>query len=117
MSIRACFVVPVYDPGPALARTVASLLPYGLPLYLTDDGSGPETQRLLATLAQAEPLIRLTRFAHNQGKGAAVMEGLRRAFNDGYSHALQVDADGQHDAAAVAPFLALGEAQPLAVIS
>ena len=117
MSIRACFVLPVYDPGPALARTVASLKPFGLPLYLTDDGSGPETQAELMALAEAEPLVRLTRFPVNQGKGAAVMEGLRRAFKDGFTHALQVDADGQHDAAAVLPFLALGQAHPLAVIS
>ena len=117
MNICACFVVPVYDPGPILARTVASLVPFGLPLYLIDDGSAGPTRALLEALAQAEPLIRLSRLPVNQGKGAAVMAGLRRAFQDGFSHALQVDADGQHDVAAVLPFLALGQAHPLAVIS
>ena len=117
MTIRACFVLPVYDPGPALARTVAALAPFGLPLYLTDDGSGPQTRAELEALAEAEPLVRLSRFPVNQGKGAAVMEGLRRAYRDGFTHALQVDADAQHDVAAVPSFLALGQAQPLAIIS
>jgi predicted LPLAT superfamily acyltransferase len=117
MIIRACFVLPVYDPGPALARTVASLLPFGLPLYLTDDGSGPQTVAELDRMAEAEPLLRRSRLPDNLGKGAAVMEGLRRAYRDGFTHALQVDADGQHDVAAVAPFLALAQANPLAIIS
>ena len=117
MSIRACFVLPVYDPGPALARTVASLTPFGFPLYATDDGSGPETRAELDRLASEEPLLRLRRFPVNQGKGAAVMDGLRRAWQDGFTHALQVDADGQHDVTAVGAFLALGEAHPRAVIS
>jgi predicted LPLAT superfamily acyltransferase len=117
MSIRACFVLPVFDPGPALARTVAALASYGLPLYVTDDGSGPVTRAELEKLAAAVPLIRLSRFPRNLGKGAAVMEGLRRAYHDGFTHAVQVDADGQHDTAAVQPFLALAQAHPLAIIS
>ena len=117
MTIRACFVVPVYDPGPALDRTVAALSRFGFPIYATDDGSGPEARADLDRLAASNPLVRLHRFAENRGKGAAVMDGLRRAFRDGFSHALQVDADGQHDVSAVGPFLALGQAQPLAVIS
>jgi len=117
MTIRACFVLPVYDPGPALVRTVASLTPYGLAIYATDDGSGPETRAELERLAAPPSLLRLKRFERNRGKGAAVMDGLRRALADGFSHALQVDADGQHDTAAVVAFLALGEAHPGAVIS
>jgi predicted LPLAT superfamily acyltransferase len=117
MSIRACFVLPVLDPGPALERTVAALLPYGLPLYLTDDGSGAGTRAQLERLQAREPLIRLNRLDVNRGKGAAVMDGFRRAARDGCSHAFQVDADHQHDCGAAAGFLALAEARPDAVIA
>jgi len=117
MTLRACFVLPVFDPGPALTRTVSSLLPFGFPIYATDDGSGPAARAELDRLAAASPLLKLHRFPENRGKGAAVMDGLRRAFADGFSHALQVDADGQHDVAAVGAFLALGEAHPEAVVS
>ena len=117
MSFRPCLVLPVYDPGPALARTVAALAPAGLAMYLVDDGSGPETRAELQRLAAGEPLVRLLALSPNQGKGAAVMLGLRQAGQDGFSHALQVDADDQHEAAAVTSFLALGRAHPGAVIA
>lgn len=117
MNFRPCLVLPVYDPGPALARTVAALASYGLPMYLADDGSGPGTRLELARLAAQQPLIRLLTLAPNRGKGAAVMAALRRAGQDGCTHALQIDADGQHDPAAAAEFLALGRAHPGAVIA
>jgi glycosyltransferase involved in cell wall biosynthesis len=52
----------------------------------------------------------------NGGKGAAVIAGLRRALALGYTHALQVDADGQHDLHDVPRFLAAARAEPEAVI-
>jgi predicted LPLAT superfamily acyltransferase len=117
MSFRPCLVLPVYDPGPALALTVEALAPFGLPMYLVDDGSGPETRADLARLAAGNPLIRLLALRPNQGKGAAVMAGLRQAGADGFSHALQVDSDNQHDAGALPAFLALGREHPGAVIA
>jgi len=117
MSFNPCLIVPVYDPGPPLARTVAALVATGLPIYLADDGSAPDTRRELRRLASGQEQIRLLTLAPNQGKGAAVMVAMRRAGRDGFSHALQVDADGQHDPAAVPAFLALGRARPEAVIA
>ncbi|MDR3670010.1 MAG: glycosyltransferase [Holophaga sp.] len=117
MSFRPCLILPVYDPGPALVRTVAALSGCGLPMYLVDDGSSLETRRELQRMAADQPLIRLLSLSPNQGKGAAVMEALRRAGQDGFSHALQVDADDQHDVGAVAGFLALGRDHPGAVIA
>ena len=117
MSFLPCLVLPVYDPGPALVRTVAALAAFGLPMYLVDDGSGPVTRGELERLAATRPLVRLCSLSPNQGKGAAVMEGLRRAGRDGFTHALQVDSDGQHDPGAVPAFLALGRERPGAVIA
>ncbi len=117
MTFRPCLVVPVYDPGPTLARTVAALLPHGLSLFIIDDGSGPATRTELDHLAATQSRIHLVRLPRNRGKGAAVMEGLRVAALEGFTHALQMDADGQHDARAVPSFLAMGRANPTAIIS
>ena len=117
MSFQPCLIVPVYDPGPPLARTVASLAATGLPIYLVDDGSSLDTRQELQRIANGQGQVRLLTLARNQGKGAAVMAALRQAGRDGFSHALQVDADGQHDPAAVPAFLALGRARPGAVIA
>ncbi|MGE1125636.1 glycosyltransferase, partial [Pseudomonas zeae] len=56
--------------------------------------------------------IDLLRLPANQGKGGAVMAGLRHAQRLGWTHALQIDADGQHDAGDVPAFVAQAEAHP-----
>lgn len=114
---RPCLIVPVFNPGPTLDRTLAALLLHRLPIFVQDDGSTEATKLELEALAASQPLIRLDRWDQNQGKGAAVVEALRRAHAAGFTHGLQVDADGQHDPEAVGPFLVLGEAHPRAVIA
>ena len=42
----------------------------------------------------------------NQGKGAALRTGFRRALDDGYDGILTLDADGQHNPAEIPRFLA-----------
>ncbi|HTL99281.1 MAG TPA: glycosyltransferase [Holophagaceae bacterium] len=116
-SFRPCLVVPVYNPGPALARTIEGLAATGHALFIQDDGSDAATQAELARLRAAHPSLRLARWEQNQGKGAAVCAALRAAAAEGFTHALQVDSDGQHDTAAVAAFMALGEAKPGAVVA
>jgi predicted LPLAT superfamily acyltransferase len=116
-AFKPCLIVPVFNPGPALERTLTGLLLHHLPIFVQDDGSNADTRTRLEHLAAAQPLLRLARWEVNQGKGAAVVAALRRAHAEGFSHGLQVDADGQHDAGAVGPFLVLGEAHPEAVIA
>ncbi|HJV22408.1 MAG TPA: glycosyltransferase family 2 protein [Holophagaceae bacterium] len=117
MTFRPCLVVPVYNPGPALTRTLDALLACGVEVFVHDDASNEATRAELARFAAAHPSLHLSRWEVNQGKGAAVGEAFRRAHAAGFTHALQVDSDGQHDAAAVPRFLALGEANPGAVIA
>lgn len=110
---RTLAVVPVYNHGAAIGAVVHGLRVHGLPVLLVDDGSEPVCAAVLDALAAAEPgQICVERLARNQGKGGAMMAGLRRAQALGYSHALQIDADGQHDGADVPRFLALSEAHP-----
>lgn len=115
---QPCVVVPVYDHAAAIAGTLALLRPHGLHCYLVDDGShaacASELDRLIAAQSDWLHLIRLS---HNQGKGAAVMAGFSAAAAAGYSHALQFDADGQHEAADVPRLLALAAAHPQALIT
>ena len=114
---KPCAVVPVYDHEHAVGAVVAGLLGHGLPCILVDDGSAAPCARALDALAQAHPgRVTLLRHAVNQGKGAAVLSGFRAAAAQGYSHALQIDADGQHDGADVARFLAEAAAHPAHVI-
>jgi len=114
--MNACIVIPCYEHGATIAPLVAALAGYGLPIYIVDDGSGPATQAELARVRERSPLVRLSRLPVNSGKGAAVVHGMRHALADGMTHALQIDADGQHDPADVARFLERARARPHAVI-
>ena len=116
MTFRPCLLIPIYNHGSSIRATVERLTPHGLPILIVDDGSDQATQSVLGELALDFPDLRLFRLAQNAGKGAAVMHGMREAWQAGFSHALQIDADGQHDSADVPRFLALAAADPTALI-
>ncbi|RQM66692.1 glycosyltransferase family 2 protein [Aeromonas hydrophila] len=112
-----CILIPCYNHAGPLAAVLARLAEYGLPCLLVDDGSEPAAAAALAALAARYPWVTLLRHSHNQGKGGAVMTGLRRAHALGFSHALQVDADGQHDLADIPALLAEADKHPAALVS
>jgi predicted LPLAT superfamily acyltransferase len=117
MSVRAAIVIPIFNHKDEIGSTVARLLPQGLPIFVIDDGSDAATQAVLAELAQrCAPQLTLLRLPVNGGKGAAVMAGMRAAYAAGFTHALQIDADGQHDTADVPRFLEAANEAPDAVV-
>ena len=102
-AIRPCALVPVYNHPDTIAAVSDELAKLGLPVLLVDDGSDADCATTLDRLAtQGHHLLRLP---HNRGKGAAVRAGLAEAQRLGYSHALQVDADGQHASEDLPAFL------------
>lgn len=111
-----CVIIPVYDHEHAIARVVAKLRADGFPIILVDDGSHEACARELERLAGSDPQITLQRSAQNQGKGSAVMTGLRIAFASGFSHALQIDADGQHTLTDAASFIDAARVEPTHLI-
>ncbi len=110
-----CAVIPVYNHEAAVPAVVRSLLDSGLPCLLVDDGSSSACAKVLAQLATLNN-VSLVTLPTNQGKGGAVMIGFREAARLGFTHALQVDADGQHDLRAVSTFLDASRTHPEALI-
>jgi polyprenyl-phospho-N-acetylgalactosaminyl synthase len=111
-----CAVIPVYEHGAAVARVLEAVRGAGLRCFLVDDGSGPECRRVLESLAQQDRGILLLRHEVNQGKGAAVQRGLLAAAARTFTHALQIDADGQHDMRDIPRMLAEARSHPDAVV-
>jgi glycosyltransferase involved in cell wall biosynthesis len=116
MTIRPCIVVPVYDHGAGAVALLERLAPLGVPVFLVNDGSAADCAALLRRLAASHNRVELLEHAENRGKGSAVLTGLRAAWAQGFSHALQIDADGQHDAADAPRFLELAARHPEALI-
>ncbi|SDS25657.1 Glycosyltransferase involved in cell wall bisynthesis [Pseudomonas asplenii] len=112
---KPCAVIPVYNHETAVPAVVEALQAAGLPCVLVDDASSPACAAVLEQLAEGENIF-LVKLPVNQGKGGAVMAGLREASRRGFSHALQVDADGQHDLQDVATFLDASRSHPEALI-
>lgn len=113
---KPCAIVPSHDHYRVTGEVVRRLRDAGLPVFLIDDGSGEPARGVLAARHDPEHGVVVHRLTRNQGKGGAVIEGFRLAEAAGFSHAVQVDADGQHDLAALASLLALGAEHPDAVI-
>jgi glycosyltransferase involved in cell wall biosynthesis len=116
MTFKPCLLVPCYNHGATLVALFERVRGHGVPVFVVDDGSDEATRRELERLAAAEPLLRLFRHPVNLGKGAAAMRAMREAAAAGFSHGLQVDADGQHDPDDVPRFFDLARACPDAVI-
>lgn len=116
MSFKPCTVIPVYNHRSCLPRLVAVLHGYGLPVILVDDGSDAATRRVLNQQAALEGVI-CRHLSGNQGKGMAVMAGIAEAEAQGFTHALQVDADGQHNLDDVPKLLAQARAHPDHLVS
>lgn len=113
--MRVCAIVPTYN-NPATVATVVRILRQHLgEVIVVDDGGGQEAREVLDGLATLDG-VTLVRRKHNGGKGAAVKAGLERAAQLGASHALQVDADGQHNLDDVTTFLEATRAHPEALV-
>ncbi|NOH78741.1 glycosyltransferase family 2 protein [Vibrio sp. RE86] len=111
-----CFLIPCYNHGSTIAAVVSSLNSFKFPFLLVDDGSNAETKHALQIVAQEENVTLVT-LAENQGKGGAVMAGIRHAHDLGYSHVIQIDADGQHDIEALPQLIARSKESPTHLIS
>lgn len=109
-------LIPSYDTGPQVHATVAAARAQWNPVWVVVDGSTDGTAEQLLATAAADPGLRVWVLPVNQGKGAAVLHGLREAAAAGYTHALTMDADGQHPAALVPDFMRASQHRPGAMI-
>ncbi|HBR7297248.1 TPA: glycosyltransferase family 2 protein [Klebsiella aerogenes] len=117
LAFSPCVLIPCYNHGAMMPRVLARLRPFGLPCIVVDDGSDSSTRQQLERLAAETANLTLIRLPQNAGKGAAVIRGLQAAAQAGFSHAVQVDADGQHAIEDIPQLLALAQAHPEALIS
>lgn len=114
--IEPCVVVPVYNHHRGLDELVGAVRSLGLPCLLVDDGSGETTARALARIEECHDDVFLLTHKENRGKGAAIKTAFRAAADRGYTHAVQIDADGQHDTADIPALLRAAESTPHAVV-
>jgi len=111
-----CILIPVYNHEHALATMLDRLQNKELPIILVDDGSDQHCRDAMIELANRDHIVKLIRLPQNKGKGGALKAGFKVALDLGFSHALQIDADGQHDANDIDCFVTQGKKHSKAII-
>jgi len=109
-------LIPSYDTGEKVFETVRNARQFWEPVWVVVDGSTDGTPRGLQALAAADAGLRVFVLPENQGKGGAILHGLRAAVAQGYTHVLTMDADGQHPAERIPAFMSASMEEPDALI-
>jgi glycosyltransferase involved in cell wall biosynthesis len=102
-------LIPSYNTGAKLLETVDEARRYWQTVWVVIDGSTDGSGEALLEQNREHDDVRILRRAANGGKGAAVLDGLHAAAADGFTHALVMDADGQHPAAMIPDFMLLSK--------
>ena len=111
---KPCIIIPIYNHANQLKKFIPKLKKW--PIIIIDDGNNDEQKSVLMDIKNlygTEILCLPT----NRGKGIAILKGLQFALDNGYTHALQIDADGQHDMSDIPHFLELAEKNPQGIIN
>lgn len=108
---RICVVIPVYNHALTVGIVVQGAQSV-LPVIVVDDGSTDATPTVLAGLKD----LTVVTLSPNRGKAAALKAGFARARDLGFSHAITLDADGQHPTAALGVFVEACHRHPEALI-
>ena len=109
-------LIPSYNPGAKVYETVAAARREWRPVWVVVDGSTDGSGEALVALAAVDPGLCVFIRPRNEGKGAAILYGLRAAIAQGFTHALAMDSDGQHPADRIPDFMAASRAAPDAMI-
>ena len=109
-------LIPSYNPGRAVIDTVRAARRQWNPVWVVVDGSTDGSDVWLQEMAGQDPGLTVVVLPINQGKGAAVLEGIRQARAQGFTHALTMDSDGQHPADRIPAFMAASQAEPRSMV-
>lgn len=114
-------VLPTYHNARTLGDVAARARATGWPCLIVDDGCQDETPAVCAALlaqaaADGGPKVLVARHERNRGKAAALLTGFAEAQMQGFTHAVTVDTDGQHDPEEIPRLLEAARAHPDALV-
>ncbi|BEV73812.1 hypothetical protein THUN1379_32940 [Paludibacterium sp. THUN1379] len=109
-------LIPSYNPGPKVIDTVKEARRFWNPVWVVVDGSTDGSAEALQALAAEDDGLRVMVLPHNVGKGAAVLHGLEMASQQGMTHVLCMDSDGQHPAQRIPDFMHCSQTHPEAMV-
>jgi predicted LPLAT superfamily acyltransferase/glycosyltransferase involved in cell wall biosynthesis len=121
MKPRMRICIPVFDNETTIEQVVLDCLEQtGLPVLVVDDGSHLSVEHILQhekiKTALETRRLSLIRHSYNLGKGKALQSAFDACLQEGFTHALTIDGDGQHLASAVSKLAAAVETDPWCLV-
>lgn len=111
MEVAAAVAIPLYNHAATVRDVAERALRVHQPVLVVDDGSTDGGAERLAGLPVA-----LLRHRENLGKGAAILTAATAAREQGMTHLITLDADGQHAPEEIPRVLAAVRQTPEAVV-
>jgi glycosyltransferase involved in cell wall biosynthesis len=109
---RPVVVAPTFDNAHTLAEVLAGIERLSLPIIAVNDGSRDRTAGILGQHAG----VCVMEHDRNRGKAAALATGFAEATRRGFTHALTIDTDAQHDPAEIPQLLDAAQRHPHAIV-
>jgi len=116
MTLNFCVIIPVYNSEKLIAGVLKSVLQYTKNVIVVNDGSTDGTLDAIHRDGLPDKSITLVSYTKNRGKGYALQSGFRKAVEMGFTHAITMDADGQHLAVDIETLVHAAEKNPEALI-
>jgi glycosyltransferase involved in cell wall biosynthesis len=105
-------LIPAFNAATTLDQVLETLIPLEYPILVINDGSSDKTAEIVSTFSA----VRLLSHPVNRGKGAALKSGFRELLQNGVTHVLTLDADGQHPQDCISQFIDECRCHPEAIL-
>jgi len=91
---KCCVIIPTYNNNKTLSTVIDETLVYTDQIIVVNDGS---TDNTLEILKKYKQIIHVISYSKNRGKGYALREAFKKAYQLSFKFAITIDSDGQHD--------------------
>jgi 1-acyl-sn-glycerol-3-phosphate acyltransferase len=115
---RLCVIIPTYNNAGTIRQVIEDVSRFCQHIIVVNDGCTDNTANILQSLLKESisPTLTIVSYEKNRGKGHALVVGFRKAQEMGFTHAITIDADGQHFADDIPHLLKASEQHPQAII-
>ena len=110
--IKVCVIIPTYNNAATLAGVMKDVTGYINHIIVVNDGSTDNTVDVVNNF----PSVQFISYSKNAGKGWALRKAFAYAIENGFTHAITIDSDGQHFAKDLPAFINKAKGNPNAII-
>ncbi|MGI6680319.1 MAG: glycosyltransferase family 2 protein [Bdellovibrionota bacterium] len=116
MSYKLIILIPFYNHAHEFSKMAKDIVALNFPVLVVNDESSKDETKKVKEICKSYDFHYLE-LLKNSGKGSAFLEGVKYSINNGFTHVLQIDADGQHNFLDIPKFVAFSKENPSSLIN